>query len=56
MIKKTIYFGNPVNLTLRNSQLVISQPENKEEKDWYSKHSQVSRPIEDIGLVLLDNK
>ena len=56
MIKKTIYFGNPVNLTLRNAQLVISQPEKKEEKDWYSKHSQVSRPIEDIGLVLLDNK
>ena len=56
MIKKTIYFGNPVNLTLRNAQLVVSQPEKKEEKDWYSKHSQVTRPIEDIGLVLLDNK
>ena len=56
MIKKTIYFGNQVNLTLRNAQLVISQPEKKEEKDWYSKHSQVTRPIEDIGLVLLDNK
>jgi CRISPR-associated protein Cas1 len=56
MIKKTIYFGNPVNLTLRNAQLVISQPKKKEEKDWYSEHSQVTRPIEDIGLVLLDNK
>ena len=27
MIKKTLYFGNPVYLSLRNAQLVIKLPE-----------------------------
>ena len=27
MIKKTIYFGNPVYLSLKNAQLVIKLPE-----------------------------
>ncbi len=27
MIKKTLYFGNPVYLSLRNAQLVIKIPE-----------------------------
>ena len=27
MIKKTLYFGNPVYLSLKNAQLVIKLPE-----------------------------
>ena len=27
MIKKTLYFGNPVYLSLRNAQLVIKLPD-----------------------------
>lgn len=54
MIKKTLYFGNPAYLSLKNAQLVIDIPELKEEA-----HRQLARrsvPIEDIGLVLLDHK
>ena len=31
MIKKTLYFGNPVYLSLRNAQLVIELPEVEKE-------------------------
>lgn len=54
MIKKTLYFGNPAYLSLKNAQLVIDIPELKEEA-----HRELARrsvPIEDIGLVLLDHK
>ena len=33
MIKKTLYFGNPAYLSLRNAQLVIKLPE-VENNDW----------------------
>lgn len=54
MIKKTLYFGNPAYLSLKNAQLVIDIPELKEEA-----HRELARrsvPLEDIGLVLLDHK
>lgn len=48
MIKKTLYFGNPSYLSLRLGQLVIQLPEvGKDER---------TIPIEDIGVVVLDNK
>ena len=47
MIKRTLYFGNPCSLQKRDLQLVITYPE--EGKDV------VNVPIEDIGLMVLDN-
>ena len=51
MIKRTLYFSNPAYLSKKDNQLVIKQPGNK--KDEESKITTV--PIEDIGIVLLDN-
>lgn len=48
MIKKTLYFGNPAYLSLRLGQLVIQQPE--------AGNDERTIPIEDIGIVVLDNK
>lgn len=59
MIKKTLYFGNPVYLSLRNNQLVIKIPEverNASLPESFKEKSIVIRPIEDIGLVVLDHK
>ncbi|WP_455586864.1 type II CRISPR-associated endonuclease Cas1 [Bacteroides sp.] len=59
MIKKTLYFGNPVYLSLRNAQLVIKIPEivtNESLPESFKKHSEVTKPVEDIGIVVLDNK
>lgn len=59
MIKKTLYFGNPAYLSLQNNQLVIKLPEverNASLPDSFKKETVVTKPIEDIGLVVLDNK
>lgn len=59
MIKKTLYFGNPAYLSLRNSQLVIKLPEvekNDTLPENFKKQAEVTKPIEDIGVVVLDNK
>lgn len=59
MIKRTLYFGNPAYLNVRLSQLEIRLPEvEKTEKLPESfKLSAIKRiPIEDIGVVVLDNK
>lgn len=59
MIKKTLYFGNPVYLSLRNSQLVIKLPEvvkNESLPGTFKEQAEVTKPIEDIGIVVLDNK
>lgn len=59
MIKKTLYFGNPAYLSLQNNQLVIKLPEverNASLPDSFKKQTVVTKPIEDIGLVVLDNK
>jgi CRISPR-associated endonuclease cas1, NMENI subtype len=59
MIKKTLYFGNPVYLSLRNAQLVIKLPEvvkNESLPDTFKQQSEIMKPIEDIGVVVLDNK
>ena len=52
MIKKTLYFGNPAYLSLKNGQLVIKLPEiekNDSLPDTFRQQSQVTKPIEDIG-------
>lgn len=59
MIKKTLYFGNPSYLCLRHNQLVIQQPEvekNDSIPEELKRDSERTIPIEDIGVVVLDNK
>lgn len=58
MIKKTLYFGNPAYLSLRNRQLVIRLPEveKAELPDIVKQETVRTIPIEDIGVVVLDNK
>ena len=59
MIKRTLYFGNPAYLSLRNKQLVIKIPEvesNAELSEIIKKDAVTTLPIEDIGVVVLDNK
>ncbi len=46
MIKQTLHFGNPAYLSLKNNQLVI---------DTKSEKGIVSRPIEDIGLIVVES-
>lgn len=53
MIKRTLYFGNPAYLSVRLKQLVISMP-NAPNDD--SGGGIKSIPIEDIGVIVLDNK
>lgn len=48
MIKRTLYFGNPVFLSKQDMQMVIDFPEK-------GKKPSVAAPIEDIGIVVLDN-
>lgn len=54
MIKSTLYFGNPAYLSLKNNQMIIQiLEENKSSSESVKK--EISRPIEDIGIVVLDN-
>lgn len=59
MIKKTLCFSNPAYLSLRDAQLVIKLPEVEKTANLtedFKKSTEVTRPIEDIGVVVLDNK
>lgn len=48
MLKRTLVFSSPVNLSLRNNQLVISY------KDIPNEAQTV--PIEDIAVVMIENQ
>ena len=59
MIKKTLCFSNPIYLSLRNAQLVLHIPEvenNKTLPEAIKKEAERTIPIEDIGVVVLDNR
>lgn len=58
MIKRTLCFSNPAYLSLTNSQLMIKMPEvEKADLPESFKESTVRTvPIEDIGVVVLDNR
>ncbi len=58
MIKRTLYFGNPAYLSLKSDQLVIKQPVENGIFDIASEEyvTVKSVPIEDIGILLLDNR
>lgn len=58
MIKKTLCFTNPAYLSLRNAQLVLRLPEVETADGLPSllkKEAERTIPIEDIGVVILDN-
>ena len=59
MIKRTLYFGNPAYLSFKNAQLVIKLPEverNKSLPESFKSGAVKTIPIEDIGVVVLDNQ
>lgn len=59
MIKRTLYFGNPSYLSLKNDQLVLKLPEveaNSTLTDEFKQLNVKTFPIEDIGVVVLDHK
>ncbi len=56
MIKKTLYFGNPIYLSLRNAQLVLKTPDADKLEESFKQNAERTIPIEDIGVVVLDNR
>lgn len=59
MIKRTLCFSNPAYLSMRNDQLVIKLPQvekNDSLPDSFKESVTHTIPIEDIGVVVLDNK
>ncbi|MBR3947661.1 MAG: type II CRISPR-associated endonuclease Cas1 [Bacteroidales bacterium] len=58
MIKKTLCFSNPAYLSLKDCQLVIKLPEveKAELPKSFKKSAVTTIPIEDIGVIVLDNK
>ncbi|MGB4654147.1 MAG: type II CRISPR-associated endonuclease Cas1 [Bacteroidales bacterium] len=58
MIKRTLYFGSSAYLSLRNKQLVIKLPgvEKAELPETFKEEAITTIPVEDIGVVVLDNK
>ena len=58
MIRRTLCFSNPAYLSLKNGQLVIRFPEVEKSNVVQSIKDEalITIPIEDIGVVLLDNK
>lgn len=51
MIKKTLFFGNPAYLSVKNSQLVIKLTEQETQQEVVR-----TVPIEDIGVVVLEDR
>jgi CRISPR-associated protein Cas1 len=59
MIKKTLYFGNSAYLSMKNKQMIIKLPEvekNDSLPESFKENSIKTIPIEDIGVIVLDNK
>ena len=59
MVKRTLYFGNPAYLSLKNDQLVLRLPDvekNKELPLKFKKEAERTIPVEDIGYIVLDHK
>lgn len=58
MIKRTLYFGNPAYLSLKDAQLVIRLPEVEKSSlsEDFKRSAIRTIPIEDIGVVVIDNR
>lgn len=54
MIKRTLHFGNPAYLSKRNDQLMIERPDAPVKLG--ERDSKRTVPMEDIGVVILDNQ
>ena len=54
MIKRTLYFGNPAYLSLKDEQMVIKKPDACDSDNVERANTTI--PIEDIGVVVLDNR
>jgi len=58
MIKRTLHFGNPVYLGLRNGQLTVKLPDvenNSTLPDNFKEKNITTIPVEDIGIVVLEH-
>ena len=53
MIKRTLCFTNPAYLSLKNEQLVVKIPQSDGDKQ---SEKVTTIPIEDIGVVVIDNR
>lgn len=51
MIKRTIYFGNPAYLSIKNKQLWVQKPRSESEPE----PTIYTIPVEDIGIVIADH-
>lgn len=51
MIKRTLYFGNPAYLSMKNAQMVLRLPGNDGDVELTR-----TFPIEDMGVVIFDHK
>ena len=56
MIKRTLYFGNPAYLSVRNAQLVIERPSDGDLPPDNTATTIKTIPIEDVGVVILDHR
>lgn len=58
MIKKTIYIGNPATLSLRLGQMVVHRPDVEQSNlpEFAKQDTRITRPIEDIGVLVLDHQ
>jgi len=59
MIKRTLYFGNPAYLSVRNEQLIIRLPEVENSEalpEKFKKEAAATIPIEDIGIIIIDHQ
>lgn len=54
MIKRTLYFGNPAYLSMHLGQIVVKMPGVSGDSSGDQKIRTV--PIEDVGVIVLDNK
>lgn len=57
MIKRTLFFSNPAYLSLEHAQLVVRQKSNNHDsKDTPKEEVIRTIPIEDIGMMVLENR
>jgi CRISPR-associated protein Cas1 len=59
VIKKTLYFGSAVYLSVKNNQLIIKIPAVEKCEslpESFKQDAITSKPIEDIGVIVLDNR
>ena len=56
MIKRTLYFGNPAYLSLKMKQLMVRMPQGDDGDLPTDEEIVRTLPIEDLGVIILDNK